>query len=99
MRQDLVGCLSPSKFVSYLEAGIPLLYVGPEQTNAWSICTEFDAGVHISGDLSDDDLPTAVGELLSVEKNKEHSAKVVNARDHFRRFNGDSLSEVICSSL
>lgn len=99
MRGDLVGCLSPSKFSSYLEAGVPLLYIGPEKTNAWRVCAQFGGGIHISEDASDEDCGKAVLSLLSATHMKKCSADALRARDFYRSFDGESLAEMICASL
>lgn len=45
LRSDSAGLASPSKFATYLKLGIPILYMGPQGTNAHYACMEFGAGV------------------------------------------------------
>ncbi len=45
MREELKGLLSPSKFGTYLRLGLPVLYFGPQGTNADRVCREFGGGL------------------------------------------------------
>lgn len=49
MDEDKRGLLSPSKYSSYLQAGLPLLYLGPRDTNADIACRQQGAGVAATG--------------------------------------------------
>lgn len=45
MDENKRGLLSPSKYATYLKLGLPILYLGPANTNADVVCREQGAGL------------------------------------------------------
>ena len=87
------GVLSPSKFHLYLELGLPVLYTGPSQTNAWKACTEFNAGIAFTSDSATEEWDILNAELLDYSRQKELQANCANALDYFDKFGPESLAQ------
>ena len=99
MRNELAGCLSPSKFASYIEAEIPILYIGPEKTNTWKVCFDFNAGVWLSEAPSTEQFDNAISTLISSTFQLKAQAATLQAKSYFRSFNGETLAHMITTSL
>ena len=99
MRNELAGCLSPSKFASYIEAEIPILYIGPEKTNTWKVCVDFDAGVWLPETPSAEQYDKAITTLISNRSQLQAQSATLQAKTYFRSFNGETLSHKITTSL
>ena len=61
------GTVSPSKFHTYLDLSLPLLYAGPPGTNAWKYCEEYGAGVTITVPVT----KSAISLLCHLQENEE----------------------------
>lgn len=99
MRSELQGCLSPSKFASYLEAQVPVLYIGPEGTNTCKICADFDGGVWLPESPDELQFETAISMIASKEFHQKAQSGVLRAQKYFRSFNGESLAQAMTASL
>lgn len=99
MRADLAGCLSPSKFSGYLAAGVPLLYCGPEKTNAWSVCSRFGGGVSLGSGASADEFARVAGALSDAAVLESAREGALKARAYFDSFNGETLARMIAADL
>ena len=99
MRSELKGCLSPSKFSSYVEAEVPILYIGPEKTNTWKVCVDFDGGVWLAERPSKRDFASAISNIRSERFHQQVQSGLLRAKTYFRSFNGDTLAQAITSSL
>jgi len=87
------GVLSPSKFHLYLELGLPVLYTGPSQTNAWKACAEFNAGIAITADSDPAEWNLLDAVLLDFAKWKELQSNCVKAMDYFEDFGPEKLAQ------
>ena len=90
MDTKLKGLLSPSKFATYLNLGLPLLYFGPEGTNADRVCREFGAGNAVpSGEV---DVET-IEKVLDPGRYAERLAGVQRAREFYNGFGAERFVE------
>ena len=60
------GLLSPSKYGTYMQLGLPILYLGPRGTNADTVCRKTGAGLAATHDEIDHNLEAPVRELLDL---------------------------------
>ena len=95
MKTELAGCLSPSKFSGYLAAGVPLLYAGPPQTNAWQVCVKFGGGVALDDSAKPEEITNAAKRLAEESIRLNAVAGVSRAREHFDSFNGTTLAHLL----
>jgi hypothetical protein len=58
------GVVSPSKYIAYLQMGLPLLYLGPRMTNADDMCRNLGAGIAITREEAGRDGAVLVDNLL-----------------------------------
>lgn len=99
MRNELAGCLSPSKFASYIEAEIPILYIGPEKTNTWKVCVDFQAGVWLAEAPNAEQFNAAIATLTSNDFQQQAQSAALQAKTYFRSFTGVTLAQAITTSL
>ena len=95
MKAELAGCLSPSKFSGYLAAGVPLLYAGPPQTNAWQVCVKFGGGVALDDSAKPEEITNAAKRLAEESIRLNAVAGASRAREHFDSFNGTTLAHLL----
>ena len=92
MDTSFKGLMSPSKFSTYLNLGLPILYFGPEGTNADRVCREFEAGKAFSGGGSlDEPMGKAVDERVA----EECRDRVSKAREYFSAFDAKRFVEEV----
>jgi len=89
------GVVSPSKYLGYLEGGIPIVYIGPEDTNADLCISYFGAGVALRNAATSAELAEAASKIMDLGETNDLHNSVVAARDHFRRFGGDNFTDHI----
>lgn len=99
MLDSLKGCLSPSKFSSYVEAELPVLYFGPEKTNAWQVCAEFGGGLYLTEGAGASDLDALVSRMIDPSLTEALRDGVKQAKQHFRGFNGETLANQILQPI
>jgi len=99
LSDESAGLVSPSKFSAYLAAGLPLLYIGPAQTNSDLVCTRFIAGWSLRSGLQTEIIQKTCGELWSDESVRSRARHVAEARRYFESFNGDTFAEMVVSML
>ncbi len=93
------GLYSPSKYAGYLAAGIPVLYMGPEQTNAYKICQDFGAGIHLSMYAGKARIEDVAGSLCDLQNRREHRFAVASAKEHFAAYNAETFFAAISTFL
>jgi hypothetical protein len=95
LSRDSAGLASPSKFSGYINFGLPLVYIGPPDTNAATVCLQFQGGFRLSADASPAEADVVASGLLD---QRQMSAAVEGshaAAEHFARFDGKSLADVL----
>ena len=95
MDQGKRGLLSPSKYSSYLQLGLPILYLGPRGTNADRVCREQGAGVALThAELTS--APAAVAaSLLDIREQQQRRMATHRAFLELQRFNAASFVELL----
>lgn len=99
LRADYAGLASPSKFMSYLRWGLPLLYIGPPGTNAHRACERFGAGLFLSNRASEVEVAEATRALTDPERLVGFRAGVKRALDHFFAFNAQTMAQLLVDHL
>jgi colanic acid biosynthesis glycosyl transferase WcaI len=99
MSEQTAGLVSPSKFSGYITYGRPILYIGPEGTNAHVIVDSFGAGIGLPNHASSDTLERAVQSLCARNEREEWTAKVENACLYFNKKCGESLADELLPYL
>ncbi|HYE30664.1 MAG TPA: hypothetical protein VEH27_04495 [Methylomirabilota bacterium] len=93
------GLVSPSKFVTYLQQGIPILYVGPEGSNAWLACSRFDAGLAVSARASEAELREAAFKVSSPERHQSFRGGTRAALNFFNSHDATTLATALVKKL
>jgi len=99
LSDDSAGLVSPSKFSAYLAAGLPLVYIGPEETNSDLICTRFGAGWSLRSQLSAEVLREVCVEVWDEKCVRARAEHVAEARRYFESFDGETFAELVTSAL
>lgn len=89
------GTLSPSKFHTYLDLNLPLLYFGPGGTNAALYCEEYGAGLSVLPGCSE----VAVQQMLIIHRNKKARRDMLVCVSKARRRMHASGAEEFCERL
>lgn len=89
------GLLSPSKYSTYLQLGLPILYLGPRDTNADLACREQGAGVAIAHDDLGGGVDALLASVLDSTRQDARQAAAVSAFEALRRFNAASFVAVL----
>jgi hypothetical protein len=92
MSEESSGLLSPSKFSGYIQFGLPLVYVGPPETNAHLVCSQFNGGFWLPCRASKADVAAVARSLLNGEIMKRAAEGARSADGYFSRQNQDSLA-------
>ena len=99
LSEESMGVVSPSKFSGYIDFGLPLLYVGPPETNAAEVCVRFGGGFWLPSGSA----PAARAEVAEsiYRPGAVHSAAKAALRDsdYFSGFNQDSLAALLAPRL
>ena len=96
LNQELAGVVSPSKFSGYSSFGLPIIYIGPENTNADILCKEFGAGVSISSIYEIDKAVEIVKDVQSQIKFARNTQKSI---EYFSSSAGDRLAEFLYKEI
>ena len=99
MSDDAAGLLSPSKFSGYINFGIPLLYFGPEETNAADVCVRFGGGFRLPNGAGEEAMAAVVDALLDPVRMGEAAAGALAAARHFARMNQVTLAAMVAPHL
>lgn len=78
--KKMAGIVSPSKFSGYTSFGLPIIYIGPTETNADLICSKFNAGISINNKHN---IERAVEKLLAPETQSSMAANTEKTSEYF----------------
>ncbi len=92
---ESAGLVSPSKFSGYINFGIPLVYVGPPDTNTAEVCTRFSGGFWLPDDASAREVAALAEALLDPRQVAEAASGARAAASHFARLNSESLATLL----
>lgn len=95
LKDSASGVVSPSKYSGYIEALLPIVYIGPVNTNADLCVSQFKAGATLRNDSSDASIRRVAKELTSDECRLRFLRAAVEARDHFRSFSAAHFTSFI----
>ncbi len=95
MDEDKQGLLSPSKYATYMQLGLPILYIGPRRTNADAVCRTTGAGLAATRDDIVRNAQTVVRDLLDPAAQGERQAATRAAHATLGRLNAISFVELI----
>jgi hypothetical protein len=93
------GLVSPSKFSGYINFGIPLVYVGPPDTNTAEVCERFNGGLRIPNGASAEQVGALSEAILDPTRLAAAAHGAKDASAYFSGFDGDSLAESLGSSI
>jgi colanic acid biosynthesis glycosyl transferase WcaI len=96
---ESAGLVSPSKFSGYIDFGLPIVYIGPADTNAAEVCNRFGAGFWVSDAGGAEQLAAVMGALLDGRSLSRAAAGAVEAARHFASLNNDSLANLLVPHL
>ena len=91
MKDFYAGVMSPSKFSGYLDFGIPLVYIGPELTNADLVASKFGAGISLLNTATDEQYEEAASQMLLIEAKESFHVNAAVAAKYFHSRNANSL--------
>tara|TARA_R100000027_G_scaffold38198_1_gene28166 strand:+ start:16851 stop:17678 length:828 start_codon:yes stop_codon:yes gene_type:complete len=90
MREERKGLLSPSKYATYLHLGLPILYFGPEGTNADRVCREFGGGISLGSSSRN----AGLGSLQSLDRIQLVEG-VQRASQEFQKYTALKFTELL----
>ena len=96
LNDSLQGVVSPSKFGGYISFGLPLLYLGPKHTNAWSVCQDFGAGVSWS---RGEDMEAVAARLADPRVQQKCAAATEAADRHFSSLQAENAARELIKLL
>jgi len=99
LSDDSAGLVSPSKFSAYLAADLPILYIGPAETNSDLVCTRFGAGWSLRSRLSAESVQGTCANIWSDENVRSCAERVAEARRYFESFNGETFADIAIAAL
>jgi hypothetical protein len=99
LAEESAGLVSPSKFSGYIDFGLPIIYVGPPDTNTAEICATFKAGFWLTNHASAADVDAVVENLFDPARLSEATGRSDLAARHFQSFNQDSLAAILAPYL
>jgi glycosyltransferase involved in cell wall biosynthesis len=89
LKENAAGLISPSKLNAYLAMGLPILYIGPEETNVAEAIHTFNCGFRVEPD----NLEQMVNTLLSLLAQPEQIEGLgLNARRAFEMAYNDGVT-------
>jgi len=95
MDEDKRGLLSPSKYATYVQLGLPILYAGPRRTNADMACRVTGAGFAVSHDEILQDLAAVLQGVLQAASQPTRQTATRVAYDSLSRLNEFSFVELL----
>lgn len=93
------GTVSPSKFHTYLELNLPLLYIGPNDTNAAYCCQEYGAGVLVQPENPAVSLPAILALNTDREARRSMLEGVARAKSKTHDYGPKGFSNLILEIL
>jgi hypothetical protein len=87
MDEGKSGLLSPSKYATYTQLGMPILYIGPRRTNADAVCRTTGAGLAITHDDIVRDAEAVIRDLLDPVAQDRRQAATRIAHDSLGKLN------------
>jgi hypothetical protein len=89
------GLVSPSKFSGYINFGIPLLYIGPADTNAADICSLLHGGFRMANRATPAEIGALAEALLDPARMGAAARGAREAAAHFSRLDQRSLAALL----
>jgi colanic acid biosynthesis glycosyl transferase WcaI len=99
LQRRFAGLLSPSKYIGYLAAGLPVICWGPPGNNSAYVCDRLHAGARIDPKASDAELTSAIDMILDEQRWLAWRANTAQAAQFFYQFGGEFLAAQIDSML
>ncbi len=96
---ESAGLVSPSKFSGYINFGIPLVYLGPPDTNTAEICTRFGGGFWVPVGARKAEIENVAESLLEVRRMLAAASGARAAAAHFSSLTSDSLAEMLATRI
>jgi hypothetical protein len=96
---ESAGLVSPSKFSGYINFGLPLIYIGPPETNTADVCTRFGGGFWLSDRADREQISAVANALLDGEQMAKAVEGARAAAEHFIRLNHESLAAALAPRL
>jgi colanic acid biosynthesis glycosyl transferase WcaI len=96
---DSIGLVSPSKFVGYVDFGLPLVYLGPAGTNSARVCLEFKGGFWLPPNASSTETEDVAARLLDENQMASAANGALAAARYFHGFNGRTLAALLAPRL
>ncbi len=93
------GVVSPSKFLGYIDFGVPLVYLGPPATSTAEVCTRFGGGFWMPVRAGSRDSKAVADSLLDVGRMRDAAKGARAAAAHFAGLNADSLADMLLPRL
>lgn len=95
MSEQFAGLLSPSKFIGYLAGDLPIIYLGPANTNAAVACDRFQAGVRMDATMFDSNGANLVEMIIARDGSETMRRNIAAVLAHFAQYNGEYLAREI----
>jgi hypothetical protein len=99
LANESAGLVSPSKFSGYINFGLPLVYLGPPDTNTAEVCTRFGGGFWIPDHAGADAVAVLAAALLDGPQLARAAVGARAAAAHFAGLNHESLAELLVPRL
>jgi len=92
---ESAGLVSPSKFSGYINFGIPLVYVGPPDTNTAEVCTRFQGGFWLPDNAGAREVAALAAALLDPGQVTRAATGARAAASHFAGLNSETLAALL----
>ena len=99
LANESAGLVSPSKFSGYINFGIPLVYLGPPDTNTAEVCTRFGGGFWIPDNADSGQVAALADALLDARQLARAATGARAAAGHFAALNNESLAALLAPRL
>jgi hypothetical protein len=95
LNDSAAGLVAPSKYAAYLCYGLPMLYLGPQDTSSHNICTHFGAGYYLPNNATDQEIEHVAQELAHLESYDSKASNLKQAADYYLTRNGMTLLQQV----